>query len=67
MSQLPKLPIYHLLLSASAATNSYLFFFSVGDTQRGIIPLLNGRLGEARMSPEARVRAFSGYFKNAMV
>lgn len=56
------LPTHTITLAAGVVASSYTFFTNLGETQRGIIPLINNALGPIDMTSEARARAWALYF-----
>lgn len=61
------LPGHTITLAAGVVTTSYTFFTALGETQRGVIPLINNSLGPIDLSPATRARAWALYTPGAGV
>lgn len=61
------LPPPSVTLALGGLTTSYVFFSSVTDMNRGIIPLLNDRFGAVDIDEKKKIEMWSIYFKRASV
>ncbi|WVW87118.1 hypothetical protein I302_109175 [Kwoniella bestiolae CBS 10118] len=59
------LPAPSITLALGGLTTAYVFFANIGETQRGTIAYLNGRLGPVTLSDKERAKVWRGYFKPA--
>ncbi|AFR98971.1 hypothetical protein J008_06966 [Cryptococcus neoformans] len=59
------LPPPSVTLALGGLTTSYVFFSSVTDMNRGIIPLLNDRFGAVDIDEKKKIEMWSIYFKRA--
>ncbi|ORY34059.1 hypothetical protein BCR39DRAFT_518307 [Naematelia encephala] len=59
------LPDSTVVLTGGLISTSYVLFSNLGMSQIGIIPLINGRLGEFHLPARERAKAWSLYFKQA--
>nr|ODN98576.1 hypothetical protein L204_02540 [Cryptococcus depauperatus CBS 7855] len=65
MTSLFRLPPPSITLAFGGLTTSFVFFTAVSDETRGIIPLLNGRLGPAAFDDKTRAGIWGAYLKKA--
>ncbi|KAK8861376.1 hypothetical protein IAR55_002195 [Kwoniella newhampshirensis] len=64
-STLLSLPAPSITLALGGIGTAYVFFTNISDAQRGIIPLLNGKLGKVDIAEQERVRMWNVYFASA--
>ncbi|KAK6908648.1 hypothetical protein I204_02059 [Kwoniella mangroviensis CBS 8886] len=59
------LPAPSITLALGGLTTAYVFFANIGETQRGSIAYLNGRLTPVTLNDKERAKVWRGYFKPA--